>query len=341
MSTSDSIRSLVEQTPSASLLSSPRKSKKILRCVILTKSELRETKNRDKMFIMTLSDEDPSSSIKAICFDASLYYSFEAMKTYCIENFKIKKAFGYQSDNCPMQIVIDQECKVEISLVQFEVNKKMFCIKQIIRKEAANVRCFNVNAKIISINEVETVGKSPNQKQKRDVILGDGTGCITLVLWREKALTFEFEKNDIISVENVGTSVFNNKINLSQTSETVIKIINDDELENVEVVGFHKAETASVITSVTSNIIGVKDFKVTSPCVNCRNQITLENNGSQQEPMDVIECSSCHTVFLVDDERIANECCLLLGYNNSWVTAKTGVSGNASMISDYEVVMFM
>ena len=76
------------------------------------------------MFMMTLSDEDPTNTIKAMCFCESLYDKFEVMKTHTIEQFKIKKSFGY--DSCPIQIVIDTEAKVELSLRQFEVERKIF-----------------------------------------------------------------------------------------------------------------------------------------------------------------------------------------------------------------------
>ena len=50
--------------------------------------------------------------------------------------------------------------------------------------EIQNVNLINVKGKIISIDEIETVGKHPYTEQKRDVMISDETGQIDIMFWR-------------------------------------------------------------------------------------------------------------------------------------------------------------
>jgi ssDNA-binding replication factor A large subunit len=68
------------------------------------------------------------------------------------------------------------------------------------------VRFLSITAKVISIEDVQTVGKYPDEKLKRDVLLADETGQVALVLWRQRAETIEFKEGDIIDIENAVTS---------------------------------------------------------------------------------------------------------------------------------------
>lgn len=69
MAKAQSIQERKATTPSTSLCLSPRKFKKIIRCIVLNKSELRNTMSeiQRKMFSMILPNDNPSLTIKALC----------------------------------------------------------------------------------------------------------------------------------------------------------------------------------------------------------------------------------------------------------------------------------
>jgi hypothetical protein len=68
---------------------------------------------------------------------------------------------------------------------------------------------------VISVEDICIVGKHPNNIEKRDVELADESGVITMVLWRQCAENFEFKVNDVLRLENIVTTIFNNKVMLS------------------------------------------------------------------------------------------------------------------------------
>lgn len=72
---------------------SPRKCSKKLTCAVLNKSLLRPTQNGE-MFSLNLCDKDPSSTIKAVCFNGNMSHKFEPSKTYELQDYKLKKGFG-------------------------------------------------------------------------------------------------------------------------------------------------------------------------------------------------------------------------------------------------------
>lgn len=140
---------------------------------------------------MTLCDADPTSTIRAVCFDSDVFDLFTATKTYDIRGFKLKKGMGNDNN---VEILISGERKMTQSFLQFAIEKACLKISQILRRKTSNVRFFNVKAKVISIEEAQTVGRLPEEKLKRDVILSDETGQATMVLWRQKAVSVEFER---------------------------------------------------------------------------------------------------------------------------------------------------
>lgn len=62
---------------------------------------------------------------------------------------------------------------VNESLIQFLIEKTIFKILQILRRETQNVRFFCLKAKVMSIEEPIVVGRYPEEKLKQDVRLGD------------------------------------------------------------------------------------------------------------------------------------------------------------------------
>ena len=170
---------------------------------------------------------------------------------------------------------------------------------------------------------------------KRDVQCADTTGNITMVLWRDQAQDFNFQDNDIVAIDNVLASSFNNQINISSTSETTITKVVDEDLANLQPNMTQKPVVKSIITTTTSNILSIKDFQAKAQCINCHHY----NHLSQPEE-EIVNCTSCSAQFLKDQANIINECSILLTMENSkqWFTAKTPVS---IKINCYNLINFI
>lgn len=320
-----SIESL-KATTSTAELSSPQRCTKPLRCAILTKGELRTNSKNDKSFTMTLCDRSPTSMIKGICFDESFYDTLQPTKTYIFSKYKLRSGYGNL-----LQLHIDGATVAELSSVQYTIEKKKFKISQIIRKETQHVQMFNVECKILHIEEKKLVGKHPNQLVKRDIHCGDSTGSIILVLWRTKAEHFEHNVNDTILIENITTSTFRNMTNLASTSEMVITKINDPTLAKVHLPQIAQQQETP-ITTVTTNIASIKEFKSYSQCINCNTKIELMPPKEQEQSSDeLIECPTCMSWYLMDSSKVINECSFKLATDNYWYSAKTAVSTTNSL----------
>jgi hypothetical protein len=296
---------------------SPRKCATSLHCAIISKSELKNTKSNSKMFTMNLCDEDPTSFIKAVCFDSSLYDNFESMKTYHFTGFKIKKAMAAGNSH---ELHIDANTKFTESPFQFPMENIWFNISHILRHDADHVSSLNVKAKVIAIDESVTVGKYPDQKEKRDITLADETGQMTLVLWRQRAREINFKENDVISIQNAVTSIFNSKVNITSTSETIIKVV-----QELITVTTKKADVPknTSITSLETTILATREFRTFLNCINCR--CDIEHNA-ETFAESLITCTNCTTAFLYQSSKLRSECTVLLSASNQWFKAKTGVS---------------
>lgn len=97
-----------------------------------------------------------------------------------------------------------------------------FTVCEILRGNVSGVVPINLKAKVIEIEDVYTVGAHPDEKSKREVIIGDCTGSMTLVLWRERAENVEFQAGDVLQLNNMGINSFNNTFSLTTTFETSI-----------------------------------------------------------------------------------------------------------------------
>lgn len=295
------------------LHSSPRKIAYTLRCAVLTKSELKTTSNGNNMFTMTLCDENPEHTIKAVSFHKDLYELLNPTETYIIKKFKAKNDVGNK-----IQIHLDTGTEIERSATQIKIEKKTFNIAQILRKETSNITMLNIKCKIAFVDEPLLVGKVPNQFLKRDIICQDNTGQITLVLWRDRAKNFYFKSNEVISIENVVSSSFQNKINITSTQETIIKTINDESLEQLQVETQNAQPEEYMIKTFNSKIFSIKEFKVTTKCVNCHKWITVDDDS-------IIECQACSAMFPLQHSNIHNECAFMLE-DKQYYTARTNVS---------------
>ncbi|KAK3745928.1 hypothetical protein QZH41_003072 [Actinostola sp. cb2023] len=172
------------------------------------------------MFSMRLCDQDPSSTTRAVCFDETMFESFEVMKTYEMECYKVKKGFGYEND---IEVLIDSDTKVKESVTQFKMERSNFTVGQIVRGATENIRFKHLKGKVLSIEDIVTVGRYPDQKEKREIVLADKTGEISLVLWRDRAKEISFKKGDVLKIENAVVGSFNKRLYMTTSMETSLE----------------------------------------------------------------------------------------------------------------------
>lgn len=195
---------------------SPRRQKKNMTCGVLSKSPLKSTRNDGRMFSLSLCDEKQTNTIRAVCFDERLY---EASKTYDLQDFVVKKSF---TSSKSVELKLDKNTKVSEAERQMTLENQNFTVCEILRGNVSGVVPINLKAKVIEIEDVYTVGAHPDEKSKREVIIGDCTGSMTLVLWRERAENVEFQAGDVLQLNNMGINSFNNTFSLTTTFETSI-----------------------------------------------------------------------------------------------------------------------
>lgn len=296
---SKSIESIttIKELQSEPVPNSPRKISKKLTCAVLNKSPLKPARTGSSMFSLNLSDESPDSSMRAVCFQEELFSRFDVNKSYAIESFKLKKSYGKSNF---AEVLIDHDTKITSGsdVTQLKIEEKVFNIA--LRGEAKNQKFFKLKAKVMSIYEAHQVGLYPNNKLRRSISLADSTGHIELVLWRERAETITFVEGDVLSLENVIVSTFNNQPTLTTTFESVISKIDDQITVAVRNVKRRLAQSTNVV-SLTTYILAVKEFQYTYSCVNCRKGISpdaLKGSASVTCPT----CSTFHNVF----ERTCN-----------------------------------
>lgn len=309
------IKSLKEQASP----STPRKCDKTLRCAVVTKTPLKTTRC-GKMFSMSLVEKDTSSTIRAICFEEEMFSQFQTRVTYDMKSFKLKRAFGQNSSE--VEVLLDHGTSIEKSPQQFTVEKKQFPIAAILRKESQGFRFIDIKAKILAVEDVCMVGKHPNNVQKRDVELADESGVINMVLWRQRAVHFEFSVDDVILIENAVTTTFNNQLMLSTAFETTFLKI--EESISVPPTGRRATRKRGLISTYEARVLGVKEFKAIYKCISCKGEIdhTPGNSGAEI----LLCCPACTTVFLVSPAAVFNKCSVLLSHDHEWYSANSGVS---------------
>lgn len=298
---------------------SPKKMNKTVRCAILTKSPLKPCRT-GQMFTMTLCDEDPLNTLKGVCFNEKMFDQLEVKKTYDVNNWKLKRAY-YGKDDLEMQI--DDESDIQESKEQFQMEHSSFNLSQVVRGEAQNIRLISVKAKVLAVGEVEQVGKYPNTKLKREVIIADETGQINVLFWQEMVKSIEFQENDVIMLENVYVSKFSHIFHLTYNSQSFVTKLD----ENLEVgcTVAQSNEKPLVVASIKDYITAFKDFRCVIKCINCNAETELTERTQQVKANGgyVVKCSTCTTTFLGKDTNAVNDCKFRV--RNEWCVAKKEV----------------
>ena len=287
---------------------SPTKSTNHLRCFVLNKSPLCPTKN-GSMFSLNLCDQDPSTTVRAICFNKDMFTKIQPSTTYDIESFKYKKAYGPSNS---LKLLFDSQTK---TASQIQMSEQLYSVSQVLSGETANTRFLNLKAKVTDIDEAVMVGHYPDNKIKRIVYLADSTGHIDLVLWWDRAENINFEKGDVLMLENIVFSTFNNQISLTTTFETPMKVVS----ESMTVTSTERPK--SDVVPLTSSVLAIKEFACTYSCIDCKKEIDV----GDCKDVEVITCSTCSSMFLKSCAAVNNSCLVMLD-DRKWFKACTSVS---------------
>ena len=97
---------------------------KALICAVVTKSPVQAMKN-GSMFSLNLCDEDQSLTIRAACFSKDIFPQLESKRTYQLDAFKLKRAFG---DKTVPELLLDDETKITLVANQVALENKMHTI---------------------------------------------------------------------------------------------------------------------------------------------------------------------------------------------------------------------
>lgn len=162
--------------------------------------------------------------------------------------------------------MLDYETKITLAASQVQIEDCSYTISEIFRGETGNKRFLNVKAKVVNLEE-PLVGTFPETKTKRTVRVGDMTGQMELILWREQADVICFKNGDVLRLENVVVSKFNGQLNLTTAFETSITVL--DEEMTVARSAKRPLATCNVICTQAS-ILAVKEFIATYSCLACR-----------------------------------------------------------------------
>ena len=303
----------IEEIKGSPVPKSPRKIVENLTCAIVNKSDLRSTKN-GKMFSMNLCDQSSKATMRAVCFNERMFPNFEASKSYDISSFKIKKAF---SDNDSIEILLDRDAYVNSAATEVPVvacsNLK---IKDILAQAKNPPRFINVVAKVMTIHKPCEVGTFPDMRVKREITLADETGQIDLVLWRQRAENVDFKTGDVLSLQNVVVSTFQDQTTVTTSFETSLNVIEKD------IAVTEEAKALDKTVQMKATVLAIKNFQSVSKCFLCKSAIMPQQSHAQSLTID---CTTCGSSFLKTKGGFSNQCLLMLSDHN-WYNARTSVS---------------
>lgn len=103
----------------------------------------------------------------------------------------------------------------------------------------------------------------------------------------------------------------------------IINKIDDPTLAAIQPTMCSASSQNEIITSLTTKILSIRDFKTTAQCTSCKSACSVPEKPEEEE---LITCSQCGVMFLIAEAKINNECNVQLKCNKQWFSAKTSVS---------------
>ena len=159
---------------------------------------------------------------------------------------------------------------------------KLLSLKEVAGDECSDMDLVNISAKIISIEEMQIVGK--DKLKLANTLISDGTETMILELWEEQ--TSVATEAETYSMEKVRVRVRNGAKRLGTTKETVMHKIVDARLENVSCDKEETNKLASTKCIKIDNINSIEKLK-SFKCVNCNKRLIQASAGL------IVHCDKC------------------------------------------------
>ena len=267
------------------------------------------------MFSMNLCDQISKDTLRAFCFNEKMFPNFKPSKSYEITSFKVKKAFS-EADS--VELLLDGEVSVNSAAAEIPVFGCMnMKIHDILTPGDKPSRLINLFAKVMTIHEPVEVGAFPNVKTKKEITLADETGHIDLVLWRQRAERINFETGDVLSLQNVVLSTFNDKTTVTTSFESTINVADDEIAVKEDAKSLNRK-----IELPSTTVLAVKNYQSVLKCFLCKSSFKPKESSVQSL---MTSCPTCNASFLTKLAGSTNQCSVMLS-DQTWYTARTSVS---------------
>ena len=151
----------------------------------------------------------------------------------------------------------------------------------------------NVSVLVLKVKDVETVGEK--RRQKQEVVVGDETGKVILVLWGDKIGCLEEQKSYFF--HRVQVNRYGGKAQLQYPrSGASYEEIHDVECEEIGDCSSPSVSQPALL--VGAKVIGVQKFEVQYSCISCK--ALIESSGSSEHAI----CGKCNTGQILIDSRV-------------------------------------
>ena len=231
---------------------------------------------------------DGTTAVRAINYDPTMFDTIQAQhlakSPVKISSVAVKRQHNSDSH----QIVVGKRSKITTSSSHIDDNippfdEAMFMIAKYVQDYID--KAINVKVKVVKLGDMEEVNKDGQVLRKRNVLVADNSGVLTIVLW-EKSV------NDLIlgcSYTIVGARVkkYFDSIYISLASTTLLLVTEDiGDVKDITVPHV-EPDCKSTSRAITGNIIGCKDVQVYDACLFCKNRLVCPSLT------EITACTSC------------------------------------------------
>ena len=241
--------------------------------IIKSMSPLKTSRKGTHYYNFTIVDG--SNAVGGVCFDPE---SHSTMKDMYQNKTTIKLApvvIKRQRDSSAVEIVANKKSKLmkSESMISDDVpdpDRSMFTSLKDVQAESDNT--FNVQVKVVRLDDVEEIQKDGVMLKKRTVVIADSTATCHLSLWENNIDCLEQDRS--YRLINVKAKVFSENVHLTLTSSTVMHIIDDIGDVHTEV----KPSNLHKVTCTTGEIVGCKNVNVFHSCLFCAGKLRDPHN---------------------------------------------------------------
>ena len=137
-------------------------------------------------------------------------------------------------------------------------------------------------------------------------------GQINLVSWRQLPENVDFKAGDVLSLQNIVVSTFQQQITVTTSFETSVNVIEKD------IAVTEEAKALDKTVQMKTMALTIKNFQSVSKCYLCRSATMPQQSHARSLTID---CTTCGSSFLKTKGGFSNQCSvMLLGHN--WYNAR-------------------